>query len=168
MIKKILSDKIYVGRAIKKHFDSLINDNSKKHEFSDLFTFFGIPFVVSVAFLWNDVLHSANMVSAIITIFSIFVGLLMNVLLLAFDLVNKNKGDTIKSDVLRELTANITYCILVSLLSIGLCLATQTQICFVNIVSNALLYFFEANFILTLLMIVKRTYLLFQVEAKAG
>jgi hypothetical protein len=183
-------NRINVLRIIKDHFLALKSNKTGKVLFSDVFIFFGIPLLLSILLVYFNVLLDKDIVNLLITIFSIFVGLLFNLLLLIFDIsekLNFSKSKGVKSSlhaeniqerkrekflksILHETYVNISFCILLSILDICILLlffVNKENCIFIRIIS-LFSYFPLFLFILTLLMILKRVYILLSDKMEDG
>lgn len=156
--------KINILKIINNHLETLVNANTKKPSCGDLILFGILPVVGALFpyfFRWSI---SENALSTLIAIHSIFVGLLINVIVLIFDIVNRNNNNPIKRDLLNEVLANILFTILLSIASIVLALCTYIPIGFLKIFATTFIVYFTIQFFFTLLMILKRMYALFKNE----
>lgn len=154
--------KINVLKIIDSHFDTLKNDNSKKTELDDYFTFLILPAIVASVLVWFDIYLNKDAVNMIITALSIFVGLLINVIVLIFDMVKRDAK--LKNSILKQLLSNIAFTIVLSIISILFTLGTFVDSLYIKEISNWLVYFFLSVFLLTILMVLKRMYILFTNE----
>ena len=153
--------KINVWKVIKSHFKTLVNHNTKKPGWDDWCIFLIAPIVIALLIVFFEKDASTNTVNLIITSLSIFVGLLINVLVLIFSLLQKEKDSKIKIIVLKETIINITYVIIISVVTMILCFCMNIEGYYFKIIITFLIYLFTIHFILTLMMIVKRMYSLF-------
>lgn len=161
-----LLSKINITSIVKNHLNTLVNDNDKRPEFDDWLTFLIIPIVVAITLSYFDVNLNKDVVNVIITALSIFVGLLFNVVVLVFDIINKESTTAIKKRLMNEIITNISYCILLSLVAILISLFVFLDNCFVVKTISFIIYFLLSNFLVTLLMVLKRVYVLFDNESK--
>lgn len=157
---KIL-EKINIKQIIKNHLATLVNDNSKKSEFSDWLTFLIIPLIVAGILCYLKIELSERAINIVITTLSILVGLLFNVIVILFDILKRDNSERIKNRLLKQLLTNISYSIFISLLIIFLTVMTFFQIEIWISICTFLVYFFLSHFALTVLMILKRVYALF-------
>ena len=156
--------KVRVGSIISNHFRTLTNHNTKKFEWDDIFTFLVVPAIASVLLLYLGIGLSDSATNIIITTLSILVGLLFNVIVIIFDIIKRDASKKLKNEVLNQLLTNISYSILLSIFIIAITLFTYVEISAIEMVSTAIVYFLIGNFFLTVLMILKRMYLLFTNE----
>lgn len=154
-------DKIDVREIFRNHFKTLVNDNSKKADFSDWFSFLIIPVVLSTILVIFNVLLSDRASNIVIATLSILVGLLFNVVVIIFDIIKRDNSKEIKNELLRQLLTNISYAILISLIIIAATIATYFNQKFTILLFNWLVYFLIFHFAMTVLMILKRIYNLF-------
>ena len=157
-------DKINVSKIVRSHLDTLQNDNTKKPGLDDYLTFLVLPAVVAGVLIWLPVHLNERATNIIITSLSILVGLLFNVIVLLFDLVTKDGKRSLKNRILKEVLANITFSVLLAIVSILFTLlASLPQPAVVGVVEFCL-YFLLGQFLLTCLMVLKRIYELFRNE----
>jgi len=153
--------KINVSSIVVDHFLTLKNYKTGKIHMPDLFLFFAIPLFLSIALVYFKVQIGKDFANIILTCFSIFAGLLFNLLLLVFDIADKPSASQQDiRDVLRELYINISFCILISICTIIFSLGFFVginQSLYLNIFSF-LIYFPLLVFLLTLFMVLKRIY----------
>lgn len=180
---KNIFEKINLTRIVSDHTKTLINQNKKQSTFDDYFTFLIIPISISFILVYFGFFLDLNMVSLICTSLSIFVGLLLNIIVLLFDLVSKDQYPN-KTQLLKEMLSNISFTIVLSVLCILFsfpCLIDHditTNMYGVFPYCKAALiwifhlfeYFLLAEFLMTLLMILKRMYALFadEIEKKGS
>lgn len=157
-------DKINISKIVENHFNTLRNANTKKAEFDDYISFLIIPLIATGLLIWRKTFLDTNSINIIITTLSILVGLFFNVIVLIFDIIKRDKNNNIKNVVLKELQANIAYIILISIISILICLVTYIDNCFVKYISNSVVFFLLTNLIMTVLMVLKRMFHLFDKE----
>lgn len=164
--KNRLFGKVNVWNIIDDHLDTLVNDNNHKHAFDDWFTFIIVPFIFSLLLVYNGITLENDAITIIITALSILVGLLFNVIVLLFDIIHRDAKKPHKNKLLKQLTSNISYSILISVLIIGVSIITYSKNYLIEKISDFVVYFLIANFTVTFLMILKRTYIMFQQEIK--
>jgi len=158
---KIRLNKINCFSIIENHLRTLVTYSTGKPSVDDWFTFFILPIILSGVMFYINGTTSSNTVNLIITALSIFVGLLINVLVLIFSLIQQETTKEIKIRILKETISNISYTIIISIITIIICLLTFINNHFLLVIATLLIYFFVVNFFITLMMIVKRMYLLF-------
>lgn len=169
-------NKINLLRIIVGHLDTLRNYSSGKRSWADVAFFFGLPLLV--AFLgwfygWGLYVDALN---ALIAAFAIFAGLLLNLLILIYTF---STGSTFpnalaktKTRFVRELHDNIAFSVLVSILIVIAALVGVTQLkmkdpqnlAHTGPILTFIVIYLTANFVLTLLMILKRIHILLSTE----
>ena len=157
-------NKININQILKSHFATLQNDNSNKAEFDDYLTFLIVPIIVATGLLYFDIHLKDSAVNIVITTLSILVGLLFNVIVLIFDIIKRDASQKLKNTVLKQLLANISFTILLSIVTILFTLATYFDIEYIKEIATWIVYFLLTVFIFTVLMVLKRMYLLFRNE----
>jgi hypothetical protein len=155
--------KINVTALVVDHLNTLTGTEGKRLK-GDIAVFFAIPLVTAVALVYFKVTLSDNATGMIINALAIFAGLLLNLLVLVHGLIRKYKSDDLYKDarrLLRELYSNIAYGVLTCILGlIGvLTLGFITNVVVRSVVTG-LIFFVVFNFLLTMLMILKRVHLM--------
>jgi hypothetical protein len=154
--------KINVSDIIFRHFKTLINANTRKTDNEDVFLFIVLPLIVAICLGLLKLTVSKEVANTLITILSIFVGLLINVIVLLFDIVKRDEEvNKIKNVVLRETLINISYTILISLVTILVALFSFIDYWYIKQIFSVIIYFLMTHIGVTLLMVIKRMYLLF-------
>lgn len=154
-------EKINVLNIVINHLKTLVNDNSKKPDLADWFTFLIIPVTLAGLLVFLQIGLSDRTTNIVITTLSILVGLLFNVIVILFDILKRDNSKKIKNELLKQLLTNISYSIFISLLIIFLTVLTYFKIPYWVWICTFLVYFFLGHFSLTVLMILKRIYALF-------
>lgn len=157
--------KIDVSKIISAHFRSLSEGTNRSG--SDIIVFILLPLAIAGLLVWLGAYMSDSLLSTIVSGLSIFVGLLLNVVVLLFDIVRNTQKQTVKHKIITETLANVCFTILLSLFTIPFALSTQiTRWPFLKPYTSFTTYFLSCVFVATLLMVVKRVYALFQDEAE--
>lgn len=169
--------KVDVSQVVIDHFRTLRNDASGRQSISDIVIFYLVPVLLAASVYISRACVSQEFYNISVTFFGIFVALLLNLQVAAFGIYNR-RWNTSSDDrsaeiqatltetrriILRELNANISYLILISVASISFFLITYTTN-WIGRVSSCLSVFVYSHFILTLLMVVKRSHILFRNE----
>lgn len=153
------------GEIIKKHFETLKED---ANWFWRIGLFLGVPLIASGILVYSHKFLSLNSSNALITAFSIFSGLLLNVILIIFAIVDRtiipdNQGSK-KAKLLHHLYANSIYALLISVIILLVLIITVVldnwTNCFFILISSGIVYFGVTHFIMTLFMIFRRLYVL--------
>ncbi|WBL25084.1 hypothetical protein [Zunongwangia sp. HGR-M22] len=159
-------DKINIIGIIHKHFKTLVNSNTKKADFWDWFVFLVLPLIFSGVLLFFNVYFSDDAVGTVITVMTVLVGLLFNVIVILFDIVRRDNSNQIKNQVLEEVLANISYSVLLAFATILFTLLLNVENSTAITVFTFIVYFLCSHFFLTALMILKRIFKLFDNEMK--
>jgi len=162
--------KIDIRQIIRDHMLTLYDYGTKKKSWADLALFFGVPVAAAAVFVSLGLLLGSASAGTLITALSIFAGLLFNLLILAHGMLRNAEGKYRDEKVLiQEIYSNISYAILVSLLSITVLLGTifpgprwAAQL------GSAVAYFLIVNFLLTLFMVLRRVHVLLANEFGRG
>ena len=178
----------------------LTNEKRKVIPLTDIVLFLVFPGVLSALLIgFFRISFDKDVIDILITSFSIFLGLLLSLLVLVFDLGRKENQSLISADpekikliekikdkikLVREIFSNVLFTILLAGVAIICALATQLIKLDSNIVlptsvifdSITLVYFYLSHFlslfliiefIISLLMILKRFKILFEIEFKS-
>lgn len=163
-------EKLNLLRIVKDHIHTLKDYNSSRYSAWDFILFLLLPLGIAggLTYLFGEL--GKDLTNVLITSLSVFAGLLFNLLLLIYDIVKKAKPDEpyaeLKTKFLREIYSNISYSILVSIVTIILLLFSSLSITsrYFQLPVAYLIYFLVANFILTLSMILRRVHILLSKE----
>lgn len=153
---------INVDIIIVKHFETLLEDSSK---FCFYLYFVIIPLFSAILLLLLQKTLAADSANTLITAFSIFTGLLLNVILIIFAIVDRRKvEDADRKASFEHLYANSIYALLFStlllLFLILLVVLNDWNNIPLVIFFSFIIYFGVVHFIMTLLMIFKRLFVL--------
>jgi hypothetical protein len=159
--------KINVLPIVAKHFETLRDHATGKRSKADILIFFGAPLIVSGAALYYRITLTSDALNAVLASFSIFAGLLLNLLLLVYT----RAGEDVKADIfaanikrfVRQLSDNIEFAVLVSVFVV-ICSLVATATLNKNpdatphagLSVTVILVYLTTNFFLTLLMVLKR------------
>jgi hypothetical protein len=135
--------------------------------------FFGIPLLLSVLGPYYGWRFNADVLYALLEAFSIFGGLLLNLLILIYTFSSETQHPSVLAKVrgalIRELHDNIAYSILVSIIIVIVAMVTTAHlkmhealpvVAFTGRWMTGLVIFLTTNFFLTVLMILKRIYVI--------
>src|SRR5258706_7278329 len=181
----MIFEKIDIREIITDHFKTLLDENTGKGSVSDVLLFVLMPLIGSLLLVYFNFLLGENMINIIIASLSIFVGLLLNLLMLMIGMLDKCK-ETIKSikaakqgdpffsydltlvekreKLLKYTYQNISFAILISLLTIPVMILALLNNDLIKIASNFTGDVFLFIFLLTLLMILRRVHVLLRTE----
>lgn len=170
-------EKINILSIFKDHFKTLIVYHTKKISYPDIFLFYGLPLAVGIFasrfFQFKSIL---TINSDLMVFYAGAAGFLLNVLVLLYGYdTAKFKNPGLASYVLKETSSNIAYLITIAALAIivlfGIELSQLTEIVtfsyskisyshilFIQHLSTGFICFSLLNFLLTMLMVLKRFY----------
>ncbi len=161
-------DKINVSDIIKAHFATLYNHATKKMSVWDVTLFILLPGIAAIFLVCAGIYITENAINVLITAFSIFAALLLNLLLLLFDIARKRQEgqNGLKFDLIKEIYSNISFAILLSMAVVVLLLLGELKLQQVihlsslhqvsKNVANFIIYYLVIEFLLTMLMVLKR------------
>jgi hypothetical protein len=159
--------KIDVWPIVARHFETLRDHGTGKRNPTDIFVFFGVPLVTSGAVVYYHITLTADALNAVLASFSIFAGLLLNLLLLVYTRAGEEvKADMFASNIkrfVRQLSENIEFAVLVSVFVVICALIAIVSLRdepnvkpHTGPVVTTILVYLTSNFLLTLLMVLKR------------
>lgn len=160
-MKTRILTKINIGRIVTNHLKTLRNDNTGKVGLDDIITFLILPIIGASGLSYFHIELNDSATNIIITTLSILVGLLFNVIVIIFDIIKRDSTKKLKNQLLNELLTNISYSIVLSILIISITLLTFIDNCYLKIGATWFVYFLIGNYFLTVLMILKRMYIMF-------
>jgi hypothetical protein len=168
-------DKIDLRPIIRAHFRTFRNFESQKVSPGDYLLFVVLPAALTAVLVAVGVRLRPQSVGILVAALAVFAGLFFNLVILVADLAVRGEDQPptrerrlrIKSRVLVEVHANVSFAILVSVL----CLACLAALGFEGplagrIVLESFALFLIIQFFLTLLMILKRMHALIGAEVQ--
>jgi hypothetical protein len=173
-------NRINIYSIIRDHFKTLrnLNGSSGSIYWKDFIVFILIPLIVSTFLSFKDYSFE-NQLGNLIAGISIFGGFLFNLLAIIYGQMDKIKSDTesekdnkIKKIFIKEIHVNISFCIVLSILIVLSLLLTSIDIpmnSYKNIIKKIIItvnYFLMSLFLLTLLMILNRVYILLKRDSE--
>jgi hypothetical protein len=163
-----MSRKISPYWIVRDHFATLRLWKHTETSRWDVFVFYVLPAIAAGALTWLIPSISEGALNMTLTVVSIFAGLLLNLLVLIYSIVPKDKGSINQLEAkwvcLRAVFANISYTVLVCLVSIvdmGLLKVLHGTLALPVVY---LLFFFLGHFILTMLMILNSVHNIMHTE----
>lgn len=171
--------RVNIFKIISDHFLTLrkLDSESKYIYWKDLLLFIVFPLLIGVYLAYKGFSitpYIGNLIAAI----SIFGGFLFNLLAIIYSQIDKIKTDAEKEDnklkkrFVKEIHVNISYAIVLSLIIVLLLIACSANFSefkydwfFVKILFG-LTYFLLIKFLLTLLMVLNRVYLLLKKDSE--
>ncbi|KAA3615837.1 MAG: hypothetical protein D8M58_22320 [Calditrichaeota bacterium] len=159
--------KVGLSKIISDHFTTFKKYKTQEVNYLDYIVFIVLPLICSTLLIYFKVVITKELSSILITALSIFAALLFNLLLLVYDIINKNNhsDNALKQRFLKEIYSNISYSILVSIFSVIILIGNYYFSCgIIYLTINLIGYFFIFSFVLTLFMILKRIHILLSKE----
>jgi len=169
--------KINIRRIFAEHGETLKHHDKKKTSLGDITLFYFLPLTVSILsnkLKWE---FSPEFITSATALLSLIAGLLLNLMALLYGTIKTSKTleasisqkkesspDKAERQLLIETRANVSYCIVVSIIALIL-------LTFLNAIGQqthwhelieALILFFALNGVLTLFMILKRLHSLLE------
>lgn len=154
-----MTSKIDVRIIITEHLATLRNNATGKTSFADVAVFFGIPAIAAGICTGFCVSLTLNAIGVLVGALSILAGLLINVLVLLYTVKEVGPSDDASKKqrtLIKEVNANLLYEITIAVAAIvALCVLPLFERP-VSIGVSAFVVFLLGNFVLTLLMALKR------------
>jgi hypothetical protein len=119
-----MSNKINIINIIRDHISTLRDYDKDRYSISDLCIFFILPLFTSFVIIFFKIILSDQLVNVLVMSLSVFAGLLFNLLLLVYDIMGKPNSSErpLRAPLLKELSSNISFGILTSIVTIILLL----------------------------------------------
>lgn len=154
-------DKINISEIVKTHFRTIFNGNVFKVKVYDISLFFGSPILIASILVYFCIHLDKDAVAIISGSLSIFVGLFFNIIVLIFDLISRDNRSLFEIEKLRDLIYNISFIILLCLLTILLSFISLCENYYIKVISEFVTYFCCILFLTTVLMVLKRMSIFF-------
>ncbi len=172
-------ERIDIVKIIKDHFLTLsrFDSKSKKIYWKDFILFIIFPVIIGT-FLSYKNFSIKPFIGNLIAAIAIFGGFLFNLLAIIYSQIDKihadaNKGENkLKKVFVKEIHINISYSIVLSLIIIIILIACTIHLpnfpydWLVKKITLGLTYFLLAKFLLTLLMVLNRVYILLKKDSE--
>ena len=162
-----MNSKLGFRAIVKDHFATLVVGDTSKRSLLDFVLLYLVPIIVGVVLVKFNLIFGRSFGNALIIALSIFTGLLLNVLFLILNIGRKTLSEDEKLSAnslrfLKELCSNVAYAVLISLLTIG---AILLHFGFFSLnvkiglhLTSFFVYAMGGNFMLTMLLVLKRLY----------
>lgn len=171
-------DKFSVKNIVANHFGTFVDFQTKQKRIRERAAYLITPLIISLLLFFGlDFWITESASNVLITAMSIFSALLFNLLLLVYDVVNRNDGDRgpkniieLKAILLRETFHNISFSILLTVVAVIVLLFTyvpipaEAAILPIKTLLSISIYYLVGLFMLTLLMVLKRIHSLLTEE----
>lgn len=169
-----MSTKIDISCILKDHFGTMRNERTGSFDWSDGLLFIGLPLLMGLIAFYAGVNLDNNAIAIMITAASIFSGLLINVLVLIYSINQKVESNdktpkemvNLEKSFLKEIFANLSFSILISLFVIFFLSLLIFSPNWLDKGLIAIIIALSINFILTVLMALKRIHLLLNEKFK--
>ncbi|CAM3120801.1 hypothetical protein SPAN111604_04630 [Sphingomonas antarctica] len=172
-----MTSKIDLRDILVAHWQTLTTENGQGIYVWDAVTFYALPVALGCVSSWQGWLFNAQIYYTSTSVFGIFAGLLLNVQIGLFNIHVRNwrspdntlykkalaDVENAKRVTLRQLNANVSYLIMIA--SVGVVMSLIYYALPTNRgIYTAILIALYSHFLLSFLMSVKRSYLLFAQE----
>ncbi|WP_040370949.1 hypothetical protein [Blastomonas sp. AAP53] len=169
--------KINIISIVRDHCETLYDSRSNRASLADVFLFYGCPMVAAAVSYYFNLTLKTDAYNISITFFGIFIALILNIQVAMFSIFQRkwevptdkrvamSMAQTLadRKKLLIELNANLSYLILVCCSALVVSLVSFIKSYDKGLIP-ALVVFLYAHFLLTLLMVVKRSHALFHKE----
>lgn len=167
-------DKVNISKIVRDHLGTLKDNSTGKYRPLDFLLFFLVPLLAAAGFVAILGALPTNLIGVIATSLSIFTALLLNLLLLAYNIARNSELPSdegireMKEKLFHEIFSNIAFAVLVSLVTVGSVLVfglvSDCASMLAAYILSAVIYYLGTLFLLTLLMLLKRVYALLSNE----
>lgn len=164
--------KIDVREIVLGHFDTLRDFGTGRPRVSDYLLFVGVPIAIGALVVLTHFGVTVNAVNGILMAFSIFAGLLFNLLVMVLTFLQSSHGSAgdrllaTRKELLRQISSNLSFAILCAVLVViaAIIVLSLTDSARIGAVGSGIILAGSVNVALTLLMILKRMYALLMNE----
>lgn len=171
--------RINIISIIRDHFKTLrsLNQSYKFMNFRDFLLFLIFPFIIALIVTYNGYSFKEQLGNLIAAV-AIFGGFLFNLLAIIYGQIDKIKNDAekendeLKKRFVKEIHINISFCIVLSIFIVIALLLTTIDIpnfkgeLFLEKIITGTVYFLMILFILTLIMVLNRVYILLKKDSE--
>jgi len=171
--------RINILRIVKDHFGTLtrLDSKSKRLYWKDLVLFIGLPSIIGALLAYKG-FSIKPFIGILIAAVAIFGGFLFNLLAIIYSQIDKIRDDAksekneLKKLFVKEIHINISYSIVLSLLIIIVLIGCTTELpqfrydWLVKKIALGVTYFLLGKFLLTLLMVLNRVYILLKKDSE--
>jgi hypothetical protein len=156
-----MTSKINVSLIVVDHFSTFKDESTGKYSVYDFFVVFFLPAMVSVCLGFVGFNIKDEYIGTLISAFAIFSGLLFNVLVLIYSVRDdRAEVDCVRERLVNQTFANVSFSVMTCLLAVVLLSILLFVQGLSQVVLEVLIYFIGINFMLTMLMILKRMHVL--------
>lgn len=159
-----MSTKINPRQIIVDHVATLRDHGTGSISPFDIGIFIALPALAGLASYIFERSMSDNVIAILVSSFSIFAGLLINVLVLIYTVSLRAREEfdegALERDFLREIFANVSYEILVSIVIVAFLSVLSLLKDNARVAVSSVIIALSINFVLTLLMVIKRLHIL--------
>ena len=167
-------DKVNITKIVRDHLGTFKDNSTRKYRPLDFLLFFLVPLLAAAGFVAILGTLPTNLIGVIATSLSIFTALLLNLLLLAYNIARNSEPPSdegireMKEKLFHEIFSNIAFAVLVSLVTVGSVLVfglvSDCASMLATYILSSVIYYLGTLFLLTLLMLLKRVYALLSNE----
>ncbi len=161
-----MSSKFSVYKIVYDHVNTLYNYDTKKRDKLAIFIDLILPLLIAILLIFFRIIIMEREFTVILTAFSVFAALLLNLMILIYSIVNKEKEkdegkqDVEKIKLLKETYENIQFTVLISIIIIVfiLLMLFLPFYIYLELILSFVVYYLIFTFIFTLFMVLKRTH----------
>ncbi|MCR9238194.1 MAG: hypothetical protein NXI17_16110 [Alphaproteobacteria bacterium] len=156
-----MTAKINVLVIITEHFSTFKDESTQKYSKVDFCVMLVLPATLSIIVSLSGYHIRDDYIGALISAFAIFSGLLFNVLVLIYSITGSDgEKDDMLVRLVRQTFANISFAIMSCLLAVVLLTVLFFIDGSIQLMIEPIIYFVGMNFMLTMLMVLKRMHVL--------
>ena len=171
-------DKVNITKILRDHLGTFKDYSTGRCRPIDYLLFFLVPLIVAAVFVKFFGALPASLIGVIVTSLSIFTALLLNLLLLAYNITRSSKPPCdehihqMREKLFHEIFSNIAFAVLVALVIVVsvLCFGVMSDCASLLAIEilSFVVYYLGTLFLLTMLMLLKRVYSLLSNEQVAS
>jgi hypothetical protein len=156
---------------VNAHFDTLRNYDTDRLSVSEFLFHLGFPMIFAlIQFKWGSP-FTENIISILVSVASIFAGLMLNLLVLIYTLVYNTKQNSKNISnypdflkLCKETLSTISYSVLMCIVLVVCCFASLSGISFISIFGQIGVVYLSVSAIFCLLIVLKRCYTIIQYD----
>lgn len=156
-----MTSKIDLRAIFIDHFATFRDEATSRNSIADYTVMVGVPALIAISAAAASFHIPDSHVGTLISAFAIFGGLLFNVLVLIYSFsAHDRPDDQLRKRLVEQSFANISFAVMSSLIAVMLLVLLLFVSGLAQTLVEALIYFVGLNFLLTMLMVLKRMHIL--------
>lgn len=156
-----MTSKIDVSVILAEHFATFRDEATNRYSVLDFVVMLALPGAVAILASIIGFHIKDDYVGTLISAFAIFSGLLFNVLVLIYSITDTGpEKDEVRERLISQTFANISFSVMSCLVAVMLLSILLFVQGLAQAIVESLVYFIGLNFMLTMLMVLKRMHIL--------